>query len=563
MEFTGTLREVLIARTLRVPTSEGMSGPGAAAARQLDAALLTVGFTCSRGLLEHLSGLHPAAVQEAGESIVHAVRALVGDHVRHNAYFKDFPDNVPDTVEFWVRCIGDALADPRSAGNIASQLASGYVNLLDLPRYGRYQHTYEELLAAHDELIATAGDRITVLHRGGTITEESYRLYLELAGSSVPLSEADLALLGALAEIHAADPQPEAIGVRENRAVINRVRLRHGLPLLVDTPVDVLRLACALSDGDVTLITPTHFRSLRRAERRALLAALDGVVSASAAKLGDVTRYAEPFKRLGERLHPHEYPQWRSAQDVFAVARGEHEVRSLASRVEAALAARRPDEAVALLRRASPGALIRTVDRLARAGADLAELTDAVRGGVPAVSTRVLLSVREHLLNRETRSRVRTFVNQQGRSWVTSDDREPLPTAVTATLGQVLDDELASRLPPIARLVVDPAVRTVAVPLSAKTRPTGLGILPRGSVADIGQHMRFFVYWKQREERTDYDLSVLLLDDDFLDVGQVSWTNLHHAGVVHSGDITEAPSGASEFIDLDLFSVRRDTSSRR
>ena len=64
--------------------------------------------------------------------------------------------------------------------------------------------------------------------------------------------------------------------------------------------------------------------------------------------------------------------------------------------------------------------------------------------------------------------------------------------------------------------------------------------------------MRFFVYWKQRAQVTDYDLSVLLLDDEFLFAGQVSWTNLSVHGAVHSGDITEAPDGATEFIDLDL-----------
>ena len=64
--------------------------------------------------------------------------------------------------------------------------------------------------------------------------------------------------------------------------------------------------------------------------------------------------------------------------------------------------------------------------------------------------------------------------------------------------------------------------------------------------------MRFFVYWKQREQVTDYDLSVLLLDDDFVFAGQVSWTNLEELGAVHSGDIVEAPDGATEFIDLDL-----------
>jgi hypothetical protein len=33
------------------------------------------------------------------------------------------------------------------------------VDLLTLPSYGNYRHTYAEMLAHHDELIAAAGDR--------------------------------------------------------------------------------------------------------------------------------------------------------------------------------------------------------------------------------------------------------------------------------------------------------------------------------------------------------------------------------------------------------------------
>jgi hypothetical protein len=62
--------------------------------------------------------------------------------------------------------------------------------------------------------------------------------------------------------------------------------------------------------------------------------------------------------------------------------------------------------------------------------------------------------------------------------------------------------------------------------------------------------LRFFTYWRQTNRRTDYDLSVLLLDDEFHTAGQVSWTNYHHDGVVHSGDITDATNGATEFIDV-------------
>ena len=255
MEPAGDIRAALIARTRRVPAVEGAPGDGNAVARQLDVALLSVGFKCSGELLAHLSRQHPAVARDAANTVLRAVRALVGDHVQHNSYFKEFPDKVPDTVEFWAKCVAKGLADPRSAGNVAQQLARGFVNLLDLPAYGRYQHTYEEMLAAHEPLIESAKDRVTLLGLGGPLQEESHALYLALAGSGAPLGEDDLRLLGALAELHVRDAQPERVDVRENRALINRARLAHGLPVDVDTPMDVLRLAFAMSGGDVTLTT--------------------------------------------------------------------------------------------------------------------------------------------------------------------------------------------------------------------------------------------------------------------------------------------------------------------
>ncbi|WP_354697739.1 hypothetical protein DSM112329_03379 [Paraconexibacter sp. AEG42_29] len=551
MESAGTIRRELIARTLRVPGVDGPDGDGRAAARQLDIALMAVNFKCSGELLTRLSRLHPVAVWDIGGGVLDAVRHVVGDHVRHNAYFLDFPANVPDTLDFWAACVVEALRDPYAAEPVAEQLAAGELNLLDLPSYGRYQHTYEELLAAHEPLIGAAADRKMVLGLGGPLGEESHALYLRLAGTPVPLFEADLPLLGVLAELHVGDAQPDAIPNRECRAVVNGVAMRHGLPLRVDTPVDVLRLACALSGGDVTLRARTRLRSFTRSERRALLAALDGVIAASPAKLADVGRRRERFKRLGERLHPHEYPRWPAAQAVFAVARGERVARSIGGRVEVALRAGEPSAAIAALAPA-PGMLIRAVDRLARCGADHAELTAAVRVAAPDVATSVLLSLREHLLNRGAPLSARIFVNREGRAWVTPDERPPLPAALVAGLAAALDAELAGRLPRADRLVVDPAIRAVAVPLSDKTRPGGLGILPRGSILPATDLLRFFVYWKQTAIGTDFDLGVLLLDERFEAVGQVSWTNLTEDGAVHSGDVIEAPAGATEFIDLDL-----------
>ncbi|MET7403402.1 hypothetical protein ABZS66_59000, partial [Dactylosporangium sp. NPDC005572] len=276
------LEKLIIQKTLRVPASSGAAGDGTAVARQLDAALLDVGFSASRALLEHVGALATGPAMDLAATVVSAVRELVGDHVRHNAYFIGFPHDVPDTVEFWVERLQAAvLAGRRAATDVR------LVNLLNLPGYGTYQHTYADLLAAHDALVASAGDRVTLLHLGDTADVEAERLYLALAGSSTPHGEADLAILGELAVACADGVQPANIPVRENRAVLNGVRLVLGRPLVaVDTTTDVLRLACQVSGGDVPLATPTRFRAFRRRERRVLLAALNEVVGASPAKLG-------------------------------------------------------------------------------------------------------------------------------------------------------------------------------------------------------------------------------------------------------------------------------------
>jgi hypothetical protein len=548
---------MLIRRTLRVPRREGPHGDGAAVARQLDAVLAGVGFTCSGELLAHVTALEPGTAMDLAVEVVRAARELVGDHVPHNAYFLRFPEGVPDTLEFWVACLRDALVPGgrRSPAELLAELFSGRVGLLDLPRYGRYQHTHAELLAAHDELVASASDRMTVLQLGEPLDREAQRLHLELAGSPVPLGGADVELLAELAAHCRDEEQPARVPVRETRAVLNAVRLADGRPLVgVDTVTDVLRTACRAVGGDVSLQRPTRLRSLPRAQRRRLLAALDAVVAADDGALADVARHAGPWKRLGERLHPHEHPRYEHAARVFAVARGERRVPSPQARVEVAFAAGRPVEAASLMA-AVPGALLRSLDRVLRTAGpgEVDAVLDLVASVLGGVSGRVLCAVREHLQNRAAPDAARVFVGRARRAWTERDTRPALPAEVVARATALVDAELAARLPAHDHLVVDPAVLDVAVPLSGRATEDGLAVLPRGSRSRVdGDRLRFFVHWRERARTTDLDLSALLLDAEFEQVGQVSYTNLRDGGAVHSGDVTSAPEGASEFIDLPL-----------
>ena len=64
--------------------------------------------------------------------------------------------------------------------------------------------------------------------------------------------------------------------------------------------------------------------------------------------------------------------------------------------------------------------------------------------------------------------------------------------------------------------------------------------------------LRFFIWWMNGRDRTDLDLSAAFYDSSFRFIDTVSYYNLKNFGGHHSGDITDAPKGAAEFIDVDL-----------
>ena len=181
------LNEAVIARTRRVPLPEAVPGDGSAVTRQLDAALASAGCKLSRELFADLSAREAGQVLDVGVAVLAAARRMAGDHVRHNPYFIDFPANVPATLEFWAELVERALLDGMPVGPDAPTLPAlvdiggGELveagSLLSLPGYGKVQHTYEDMLAAHEALAVRAGDRVTILHKGATPQEEAQALY--------------------------------------------------------------------------------------------------------------------------------------------------------------------------------------------------------------------------------------------------------------------------------------------------------------------------------------------------------------------------------------------------
>ena len=137
------------------------------------------------------------------------------------------------------------------------------------------------------------------------------------------------------------------------------------------------------------------------------------------------------------------------------------------------------------------------------------------------------------------------------------DRREPLAPEVLARAARICQDALVKRfasLPPLGRSFVDPALRDYIVPLAQRAASKSLRTLVRGSRLPLPdtRFIRLFLWWKNGRARTDIDLSAAFFDANFVFMQTVAYYNLKGFGGYHSGDIVDAPQGASEFIDLDI-----------
>lgn len=544
-----SLTTAIIKRTHRVPVTvqspNGEYPSSEALSRQLDVALISVGFKASPTLIKYVSNLSPVGAKEVSDEVLKAAKEIKGSHVSHNTYFKEFPKNVPDTIEFWTELIEQTYG--------STEEAPLFINLLDLDGYGKYLHTYEEMVEAHEPFVAKNVQKLTVLNLGKSLEDECLALYTSLAESKVPANEDDRVLLIRLAEVCIDYKQPVKIPVRENKAIINAVRVEFGVPILADTVTDVLRLAVQLSGGDVTLQTKPKFRSIPFKTRKLLLDAFDEIAQ-NEAKLGDVYKHREAIKRLFMRLNTSS--RYEHAYKVLEYAVNGYNT-SFESKLEKAFATGDIDEVVAVLQN-NPGLFVRSLNRLLLQSKikDIPTVTSALEKVAGKVSTPVLVGLRQYLGNRKVQKTYRVFMNRKGTGKVVEDTQPILGAELLNPIVELIDQEVLSRLPEGA-FVISRDMLNVALPLSNKQTADGFGTMPRGSVDSLSTEvLRFFTYWKEQKHTTDFDLSAIMLDEDFKQVSQLSYTQLSAVGGVHSGDITSAPDGASEFIDIETAKVK-------
>ncbi len=412
------------------------------------------------------------------------------------------------------------------------------------------------LLANVDLQIIECGDQ-----------EEFERLFGQIAGSNTSLSEQDKEDLAWFVSTYGEDSArllPDTIPQKENVAAIAVLLVAHTqnpiefVQKFCRTATDILRLAVAMSEGDVSLALPAKFRSFKRAERGLLL----GLLERQTNPTEDMLRWKDRWIRLGERLHPGEYKRkYPQTAEAFNILRNDLPFETFNRRVEKALADRKVNEAVADFA-ARPGDFARRLDHLLRIGDT--EGQDAVAATfaevAPKVATPVLLQVRQHFIARNSPMPLRVFLpkGNVAKAYAVENTLPALTQSICERVVIGCENALMARfrpLSPLGKVFVDEALSHFMIPFAARSASRSFRTLARGSRLPLPadcKTLRFFVWWKNGKERTDIDLSAALFDQDFHYNDIISYYNLKNYGGCHSGDIVDAPRGASEFIDISL-----------
>ena len=427
------------------------------------------------------------------------------------------------------------------------------------------------------------GDDGALTELGLATAQDLERIVADLVAQATPFSAQDRADLTALRDF--GPTRAPHVAVKENLAVLTVTFPDLDFSASYRTVTDVLRLAVALAGGDVSLAEPCRFPSFSRAQRRRLLGLLDAVgqVQDSRDSAEEMARRCERWKRLVRHLRPGDYARRfpRAAALLHQVASGEAEA-GFTSRLEEALARRDVDGALRLLS-ARPGVFARRLNHLLRLCVDEAARERVVAEFArvaPEVSLPVLVRLWEYFSSPGPDAlpwRVVAIKAATGtKTTLIPSTRRPGPA--DAAVVRAVEEALRQRKR-LGRIAVDQGLyEGYTAPVGLRSASPGMRTAGRGTRLPLpeGETIRFFLHWRDlpenpaeasgpagpaaaedRDTRVDLDLSAFFVSEDFTRTEQIAYYNLRSTAAVHSGDLTSAPDGAAEFIDVTLAEALR------
>lgn len=470
------------------------------------------------------------------------LKIIKGAQHNYTPMYPNFPEQVAEAseAELFFNAImhytGDAL------------------NVRILPQYDK-----EERFPLHEDTqrtlltVATQETPLEVLHN--------------LMSSKLAYSEADIkffkVLFSNFKEEFFAENFPSEIPNKQNLATI--AGLVRGnkfwtaqLLQKTNTATDLLRIAAVYSGAHPSLNETFRFQRISRPERRQFINRLFELNNLEE----DFNRNRNLWKRFAEKLHPNEFINETSPVGAaFNLVRSNRTLPGWGTAVEAALEQGDILTAVHKLKE-RPGEFARKLNHLLHnASSDEAEyVIEEFATVADQASTSVLWQALSNFTtlkeNRQKRYSTVFTKNVSGAAFALPRPKTHIPDRIIIQLETILREAIQTvykTREPLGSVYLNTDGYNPAIPFGMQHANNAFKVIGRGTRQkfDKTKTLRFFIHWKDEEgQRVDLDLSAVTLNDRFEKIGEIAYYNLRGLGGYHSGDITSAPDGASEFIDI-------------
>lgn len=511
------------------------------------------GYTMSVAMIKQLRTLSVDSAYQVYSSLVGELKSLTGSSKQWTPMYPNFPSQVMDATdsELYINAIMHYLGDA--------------IDFRIMPKYE---------VKARFPLMDNVDLKIINL-----ATEQDFKkLISNLMGAKTSISQSDKDDITTVIKLfgdNVSTMLPTAVTHKENLTFIagellKYTKLTEQVTGLFNNVTDVLRLATAMSDGDVSLTKNTKFRNFTRSERKSLMKMIDAMGNVKE----DMLRNKGRWIRLAERLHPSEdrYKKYVTAVSAFNALRDGDKISTFGGTVESALVSKDIKVAINQLKR-RPGELARRLDHLLRIASTRSEQNVIISAFVSIadkIATPVLLQVMAHFNNRNT-SDIRVIFpkGNVAKAMALENDLPVISDSLCLQVISACENAMRNRfsaLDPMGKVYIDDSMKGMIVPFSQRSASRTLRTLVRGSRVKLDTDkntVRFFLWWHDiagYNGRVDVDLSAMMYDTNWKYMTHISYTNLRSTNDIiacHSGDITSAPQGACEFIDIDLDSVLR------
>ena len=538
--------------------------------------LESYGYTVSKRLFDGLMLCDFETLSYNYKVIISIIKERVGADKEYRVMYPNFPEQVREMED--IELIINACIHYLSSGTLCPEYKKlerfplfergGKLKVLDLAFDEDLKSIFTNLLESKTSLSKQDKADISCLLSYFDNTEEFSSLSTILP-QAIPFKETVAYFFGELVKTRGRE-------ILEDVEIISKY---------FKTPTDVLRLAVALSNGDISLAENTKFK-LKKFERKLIMLLL-ACIPFSDDFMQALYSYRENWIRLCEVVHPSDYRAINTEHVITALnslKNSQNKPASFMGKLNEYISKGTVTDfyrAIDLLS-TRPTEYARHLDYLLRESTKVSleqTVVNKFAKIAEKVPSPVLVQLRDFYEekiaepNKEFSvylpkgNTLKPYVKKNENVNVHSDYHKQIVVACSNALYKIFKSR-----PTLGNVYIDEEFRHFAVPASQRSASTGSNILTRFSHIPLDKNTNFirpFVWWTNLPHKAeveygynvDVDLSANIYNDKWIRKSHISYTNLksNTFNCEHSGDIVNGGpfdgKGVSEFIDIDINAV--------